>query len=172
MEHKIMLQAMLYTGMRYIEMIRFQYHPMWFDGDFIHLPEEAVHKQLRLQKERWVRLNNQGKMMVKFFLEIHRAVPTSQSWNMNIKAWGRKAGLDPEGLCVKTTRKTWESWLIFSFPTRIMDITLSQGHTQVVSLQHYMNMPFTEIDRIDIKEFVQGWINGDGRQVLYRVSEE
>ena len=171
MDRKIMLQALLYTGMRYIEMVRFQVHPFWFDGDFIHLPEEANQKVMRTQKERWVRLNNQGKMTVKFLSSVQRAYPTYQAYGMALRNWARKSGLDPIGLNTKTLRKTWESWLIFIYPTRIMDITLSQGHTQVISLQHYMNMPFTEIERLEIKEFVQGWIGDDGHQILYRVSE-
>src|SRR4030042_4736373 len=44
-EFKTSLNALLLTGMRYIEMQRFQKHPEWFDDMFIHLPEEAVLKQ-------------------------------------------------------------------------------------------------------------------------------
>lgn len=157
-DHQTMLQTLLYTGMRYIELQRFQCYPSWFDGDFIHLPQEACLKEKRTQQERWVRLNNQGKMIVRYFRELRRHVPSSQSWNMNIKKWGEAAGLDPVGLCVKTTRKTWESWLMFMYPQHVAMITLSQGHTQLTCLQHYVNMPFTELDKIQMQEYVAGWI--------------
>ena len=157
-EHQTMLQTLLYTGMRYVELQRFQNYPSWFDGDFIHLPKEACLKKERTQQERWVRLNQQGKMAVRYFKEVHRHVPTSQSWNMNIKKWGKDAGLNPIGLSVKTTRKTWESWLLFTYPQQIAMITLSQGHTQLTCLQHYINMPFTDIDKLEMKQFVEGWI--------------
>jgi integrase len=157
-DHQTMLQVLLFTGMRYVELQRFQNFPSWFDGDFIHLPKEACHKKERTQQERWVRLNQQGKMVVRYFKELRRAVPTSQSWNMNIKKWGSDAGLDPEGLCVKTTRKTWESWLMFYYPPQVAQITLSQGHTQITSLQHYVNMPFTEVDKLEMRNYVEGWI--------------
>jgi integrase len=157
-DYKTMLQTLLYTGMRYVELQRFQKYPSWFDGDFVHLPREASRKKLRTQQERWVRLNNQGKMIVQYFTKMQQPVPTYKSWNMNLKCWCKRASLDPEGVSVKTTRKTWESWLMFYFPQQIAMITLSQGHTQITSLQHYVNMPFTESDRLEIKNYVEGWI--------------
>jgi len=157
-EYKTMLQALLYTGMRYIELQRFQKYPSWFDGDFVHLPKEASRKKKRTQQERWVRLNNQGKMIVQYFGQVKRPLPSYQSWNDNLRCWAKRAGLDPEGLSVKSTRKTWESWLMFTYPAQMAAITLSQGHTQITSLEHYVNMPFTETDRIGIKNYVEGWI--------------
>lgn len=157
-DYKTMLQALLFTGMRYIEMQRFQKYPSWFDGDFVHLPKEASRKVKRTQQERWVRLNNQGKMVVQYFTNQKTPMPTYQSWNENLNRWCKRAGLEDEGVSVKSTRKTWESWLMFYFPQQIALITLSQGHTQITSLQHYLNMPFTESDRIEIKNYVEGWV--------------
>ena len=157
-EYKTMLQALLFTGMRYIEMKRFQKYPSWFDTEFVHLPRElAVKKQKRTQMERWVRLNNQGKMAVQYFLNLDKHLPSYQSWNENLKCWCRRAGLDPEGMSVKCTRKTWESWLMYYYPHRSMEIAQSQGHTTTTSLQHYMNSPFTESDKLEIKNYVEGW---------------
>lgn len=158
-DYKTILQALLFTGMRYIEMQRFQECPSWFDGDFVHLPKEASRKVKRTQQERWVRLNNQGKMIVQYFINTKTPLPSYQSWNENLKCWCRRAGLDPEGVSVKSTRKTWESWLMFYFPPQMQLVTLSQGHTQITSLQHYLNMPFTETDRIEIKNYVEGWVS-------------
>lgn len=162
-EYRTLLQALLYTGMRYVEMKRFQKHPEWYDGDFIHLPKEAVLKEKRTQAERWVRLNNQGRMIIQYFIQSKTQLPSYQSWNVNLKRWGRNAGLSSDGLSVKTTRKTWESWLMFCHPTHIAMITLSQGHTTLTSLQHYVNMPFTESDRIEIQNYIQGWMPNDAR---------
>ena len=87
-EYKTMLQALLFTGMRYIEMKRFQKYPSWFDGDFVHLPRElAVKKKKRTQMERWVRLNNQGKMAVQYFISLNRKLPSYQSWSENMRCW-------------------------------------------------------------------------------------
>ena len=162
-EYKTMLQALLYTGMRYIEMKRFQQHPYWYDGDFIHLPREATLKKKRTQIERWVRLNNQGRMAIQYFIKNKKPLPTYISFNANLKCWAKRAGLNPIGMSVKTTRKTWESWLMFCYPQQIAMITLSQGHTALTSLQHYINMPFTESDRLEIQNYVQGWMPNEGR---------
>jgi len=156
---RTMLQALLYTGMRYVEMQNFQKNPSCFDGDFIHLPKEVgTKKHKRTQQERWVRLNNQGKMAIQHFINIKHKLPAYQGWNVNLKCWAKRAGLDPMGISVKSTRKTWESWLMFYYPQYIPHIALSQGHTQLTSLQHYINSPFTETDKLGIKNYVEGWI--------------
>ena len=80
-ELKTMLQALMYTGMRYIEMKRFQKHPSWYDGvQFIHLPKEAVHKQQRVQMERTVRLSPPGRIIIEYFLQSKHKIPTYQTW--------------------------------------------------------------------------------------------
>jgi len=157
-DYKTMLEALLYTGMRYVEMQRFQEQPGLFDGNFINLPQEIDRKKERRQRGRWIRLNNQGKMAVRHFLSLKRKLPSYQSWNENLKCWCKRASLNPQGVTCKTTRKTLESWLMFYYPTQIALITLSQGHTTLTSMQHYVNMPFTESDRIEIRNYVEGWV--------------
>lgn len=157
-EYQLMFKALLYSGMRYIEMIRFQKHPQWFDGDFIHLPQEAQKKKKRKQLERWVRLNPRGKEVIWSFLDIDKTLPKYSSWVENLQRWAKVANVGIEGLSPKTTRKTWESWLVFYFEKDLIKILSSQGHTKSVSLEHYVNLPFVEIDRIQMKEFVDGWI--------------
>jgi len=66
--YQLTFKALLYTSMRYIEMQRFQKHPEWFDGDFIHLPAMAIRKKKRKQLERWVRLNPAGKEIITYTL--------------------------------------------------------------------------------------------------------
>jgi integrase len=60
-------------------------------------------------------------------------------------------------ICAKTFRKTWESWLLITYPHRSLEIALSQGHTQLTQLNYYANLPFTDQDKEDMKEFVMGW---------------
>jgi integrase len=155
--HRTMLQTLLYTGMRYIELQRFQEYPGWFTGDFIHLPKIADRKVHRTQPERWVRLNQQGRIVVEYFLQLKDKLPAYQNWRDNMRRWALAAKLSPNGLGVKTTRKTWESWLMFYYPGFMADITLSQGHDTVTSIQHYLNMPFTEVDQLMMKNYVEGW---------------
>jgi len=164
LDHKTMLLSLLYTGMRYVELQRFQKHSGWYSGSdgFIHLPSfKAQKKHKRKQPDRWIRLNNQGKQAIDYFINLEKPLPNYNGWNANLKCWCRRAEISPKGVSVKTTRKTWESWLMFTYPTRIMDIVGSQGHTITISIQHYVNMPFTEEDKVGIKRYTEGWINSD-----------
>ena len=156
--HRTMLQALLYTGMRYVEMQRFQKYPSWFDGEFINLPRMADRKVKRTQKERTVRLNQTGRTVIEYFLQLKEELPAYQNWRDNMRRWGKRAGLDPKGLGVKTTRKTIESWLMFYYSqSRMAEVALSQGHNTLTSLQYYLNMPFNEVDRLEMKPMIEGW---------------
>jgi len=46
---------------------------------------------------------------------------------------------------------------MFYYPGFMADITLSQGHDTVTSIQHYLNMPFNELDHMQMKNYVEGW---------------
>ena len=156
--HRTMLQALLYTCMCYVELQQLQKYPSWFDGDFINLPHMADRKVMRTQPERSVRLTQAGKTIMEYFLQMKEELPAYQNWRDNMRRWGTRAKLDPQGLGVKTTRKTWESWLMFYHrQNRMAEIALSQGHDTLTSLQHYLNMQFTEVDKLEMKPFVEGW---------------
>ena len=156
-KYEVIFYSLLLTGMRYEELYRFRQHPEWFDGNFIHLPSDTGQKKVkRHTPERWIRLSIAGKIQVKSLFDIE--LPKSSSiinqylyYNFpNIKYLG-----------VKTFRKTWESWLVFYFSGKsgveIM-IAESQGHTTITQFHHYLNMPFTEKDKMEMREFVEGWV--------------
>ena len=51
-DYKLMLSALLHTGMRYAEFRRFQQHPEWFNGTNIRLPEgQGEKKVVKVQKK-------------------------------------------------------------------------------------------------------------------------
>ena len=152
-----MLNTTLLTGMRYVELQRFQKRPQWFDGEFIHLPEEAVLKQERKQKNRVVILNPLARTIVGYFLDITQPLPVWQTWKDNLRRWAVKGQLNPTGIGVRTTRKTWESWCLASYPNDIIKLTLSQGHTSITALQHYLVVGFNAVDLEEMREFVEGW---------------
>lgn len=172
LEHETQFKMLLYSGMRYIEAKRLYDHEKkcpknerWFDREsgFIKLGKMAVKKEKVVQKERWVRLNMAGKTVVPYFLNLPKNLPSNVTWRENLRRWARQVGLDPIGLCPKTTRKTWESWLIYHYmsssdnPITVM-VAQSQGHTKLVQLEHYLNMPFTQDDKAGMKEFCEGWV--------------
>ncbi|MBO8183148.1 MAG: site-specific integrase [Archaeoglobus sp.] len=158
--HQIMLDAALYTGMRYVELKRFQEHPEWFHKErrAIYLPPEAQLKKERKFKDRYVYLSNVGMYAIQYFLALKERLPSIQAWDKNLKRWAAKAGLDPAGISAKTMRKTWESWLVVSFPDKVPLICMNQGHTEITSMNHYMQLPFSKAEREEIKERTAGWM--------------
>ena len=159
-EYKVMFQALLYSGMRYVEAQRLKKNPQWFDGNFIKISfGEGHHKEKSRFKERWVRLNPVGKMAIQSYLMIDKGLPSNVTWRENLRRWAKDASINPQGLCAKCTRKVYESWLVFYYPEKLIQILQSQGHTEPIAMQHYLNLPFTAIDRIEMEEFVAGWID-------------
>lgn len=149
------MDTMLLTGMRYNE-IRWMYtHKDCFNGKTIHVPSKKVKAVL---KERYVRLNNQGIRAVQNFFATKKNIPTRISWNENLKRWCKKAGLDDKGISTKTFRKTWESWLATMYTDKVSFVFLSQGHTNLTSIQYYLMCPFDEKDKQDMKYYTDGWI--------------
>ena len=194
--YKTILNALLLTGMRYVEMKRFQKNPEWFDGDFIHLPKEAERKIASKPKKRLninkmipgltkqqveavsllmsskgkqrkprghtgrdIRLNSLGKTVVSYFIDVETPLPCWQTWKDNLRRWAVKGGLDPAYINVKTTRKTFESWLFSVYGSgKLTEITMSQGHTSGTSVLHYLKVGFRKEDVTDMSEYVSGWI--------------
>ncbi|OLE74583.1 hypothetical protein AUG19_08405 [archaeon 13_1_20CM_2_54_9] len=156
LENQTRSDALLLTGLRYIEAQRLQTNPKWVDGRFIHLPPSAQRKAKRQQRERWVRLSSKGASLLPYFFKT-KPLPIWKGWTQNMERWATKAGLDPAGLGPKTLRKSWESWLVASYPERVLEVFLSQGHTQMTALSHYLGLPFTQGDKGAMLEYVGGW---------------
>jgi integrase len=155
-DNQTRLDALLLTAMRYVEAQRLQKHREWLQGRAIHLTSIASRKARRTQVDRWVKLSDMGVAILPFFFKV-KELPSWDAWHDNLERWALKAGLNPVGLSPKTTRKSYESWLIYSFPNRLVEVLLSQGHTETVSLEHYLNMPFVDEDRKQMERWVRGW---------------
>ena len=52
LDNQTRLDALLLTGLRFVEAERLHEHPDWVDGRFVHLPEYAQKKVKRKQRER------------------------------------------------------------------------------------------------------------------------
>ena len=158
--HQIMLDTALFTGMRYVELKRFQRHPEWFNKQrrTIYLPPEAQQKKKRKFKDRYVYLSNMGMYAVQLFLSLKERLPSIQAWDENLRRWAEKSGLNPEGISAKTCRKTWESWLVVSYPDKIPLICMNQGHSELTAMAHYQQLPFTKEEKEEIKARTSGWM--------------
>ena len=164
-DQQLILDSLLLTGMRYEELLRFHDHSDWLDDCSIHLPAEAVLKGRATkdpdERQRWVRLSIRGKAVLP---HLHRvAMPGRVAFDQMLKRKGLKAiesspGFNPSKISAKSMRKTYTSWLRAYYPHMSDYIFLSMGHSSRTELRHYLGIPFTERDKQEMKEWVEGWI--------------
>ena len=69
-----------------------------------------------------------------------------------------KCTLEEAPINNKSFRETWESWLVFYYPDKSLQIALSQGHTIATKYEHCLNIPFEEDNRREMRNWVEGWI--------------
>jgi len=153
-EYKDKLEALLYSGSRYEEMKWLYKNPKRFQNEHIHMKNM---KALVKEAYRWIHLNLQGQRSTDNFLRGKTNLPAYQNWDSDIKRWCILAGISPHGACAKSTRKTWESWLVITYPSRVEEIFISQGHVEATALKHYLAFPFDAEDRKEMLYYVEGW---------------
>lgn len=148
-----------WTGMRYEEIRRLYEHPEWvlIERRHIHLNPQAQRKVKRKERERHVPIPVQIENELKYFFKNQKP-PTLQTWDVNLKRWGQKAGLGTVGISAKMTRATLETWMLTAGLTET-EICLRQGHTLITSLNHYQSLPslFTPVERFEIIKRLAGW---------------
>lgn len=183
-DERVLMDISLFTGMRYAELLKFQEHPEWFmpERKCVFMPQGSVKGAVRGQKimkkennedkkerkprttpQRYILLSSYGVFILEHYFEdddkpkFHSSLP---KWDMRLKKYAKKAGLAEDGKSIsnKSFRKSWESWLAVSYPEEQGRICQSQGHTQIVSMQHYVSTPFTATEKEQIKEKVAGWL--------------
>ena len=150
-DKQILLDCALLTGMRYEELLRLRKNPDWLSGKFIYLPEWAEKKAKRKQRERTINLSIMGRSVLPQLFDIK--VPSRSAFDKWLSYNFRLI----KGLSAKSFRKTYGSWLLSLYPERLMDIALSQGHDELTELNHYAKNGFDERDKLEMKEFVEGW---------------
>ena len=149
--------SLLLTGMRYAELQRLRENPDWFDGKFIHLPRGSMLKVKAKQRERAIRLSDMGKTLLPDLFQVSHPLPDLPALDMKIRRLSMRT-LEGNPVNNKAFRKTWESWLVFYYPDKALQIALSQGHTTTTQYEHYLNIPFEDNDRKEMRKWVEGWI--------------
>lgn len=155
MDHRVRFETLLYTGCRYVEVEWLHRHPDAFDGNAIKMPSTKTEAR---EKERYIRLNLNGKRTITHFLRDKRGLPAQSVWDRNLIRWARNAKLDVSHISSKSTRKTWESWLVTMYPQNFLQIVLSQGHTRETSMEFYLGLPFSDKDKEDMLFYTGGWL--------------
>ncbi len=157
-QHKTMFDILLITEMRYEEFLRLYEHKEWYNEkrNIIHLPEEAQLKHKRKQVERTIHPLPYGfSYLMKAFWNGKKP-PLEATWNQNLQRWAQKAGLNPYGWSVKTTRKTLESWQIAAGVPE-STVCLRAGHDSMTSMKHYQGLAFSDDEKREIKKQLTEW---------------
>ena len=164
---KILMDVSLFTGMRYVELQWLDDHPEWFlkDRKCIELPFGVEKKVKRRNPNRYVSLSTLGTYVISNYFENKdrpKFLKHLPRWDLILKRYAKTAGLiaKDKSISAKTFRKTWECWLAVSYPDMLGFIALSQGHTDITSLNHYaFNVPFNQRELSEIKEKTAGWMD-------------
>lgn len=159
-KNQVILDCLLLTAGRITELKEMEINREWFDfdGRNIHIREHKAKRVERGVKDRYIHLSIKGVEVVRNFINNKYYIPSYQALEQNLKRWAIKGNVDPSYLSGKVFRKTYESWLIFSMPDKAISILQSTGHTQEVAMEHYLNLPFQESDRVAMKEYIEGWM--------------
>ena len=156
--HKLIIQILLHSGMRFTELESLKDNPTLFkDNRYIHLTKKEIKKVKTKIKDRHILLGVFGKDIVKDFVKTPFRIPVRQSLNKSLKRWCIKAELNPEGICLKSFRKTLISWLVATQEDKYLRILSSVGHDTITSLKHYLTIPFTNEDRGLIRNILYNW---------------
>ena len=165
--NQALFDLMIYSGLRLEEVRQLVDCPGIFDEERGSIVIRSG-KAKATQKTRNVILSDKGVEAVRAFLQAPKMPATSSAWQTNLIRWSKIAGISPlpdrsgeggnvYGITVRTSRKSWESWLLTVYEGKAVKIALSQGHTESTALGHYLNLSFTDQEREAIVEEVRGW---------------
>ena len=107
-----------------------------------------------VQRERFARLSIRARGVIPNLFRV--VVPGRVAFDQMLKRKAIKAHLkheefSPDGISQKTFRKTIASWLRIYYPS-FMD------HSKITELRHYLGIPFSDRDKYEMREWVEGWI--------------
>ncbi len=167
---QLILDGLLFSGMRGVEFMRFLESPEWYKPSrrAIDLPKGSMLKKKAKQAERTVLLSNAGVQAIETLISYRKQNldeirPISrQAWSENLLRAASKAKVegrlgDLTGIAPKMTRKTWASWLIATHSHREGSVSLSLGHDIRTMLWHYAGLGWPPDARQEIRQYTAGW---------------
>lgn len=113
-DHKTILNALLLSGMRYVELQRLQQNTGWFDGNFIHLPkglgEKKVVSRPIKRTSKYDNLKGFTPKQIKILKEMHQRKPrTHTGRSIHLNALGKN--VIGYFVNIKTPVPTKQTWL-------------------------------------------------------------
>lgn len=168
--YQLISDALLLSGMRPVEMAKFE--PSWYRASrrVIQLPEDACLKIKCKYKERTIKLSLAGcdafdklcSETVKYKgqeIFAYQRIPKRAAFRCGLRRYATLAGIGTDGITGKMFRKTLVSWLVAAYPDRSLYIMSSMGHDGDTIVNNYMGMVFT---RTHIEEIRNTYLNDWG----------
>ena len=162
--YQIICDAALLSGMRPVELSRFQ--PSWYRGSrrVIVLPKGACLKDKCEYQERTITLSlagcdafdrfvNEKIIYKKKEIPAYQRMPKRVAFRDALRRYAVLAGIGEEGINPKMFRKTLVSWLIACYPEKQAYIQASMGHVQDTIVKNYLGLGFpgSEIEMMRTK---------------------
>jgi integrase len=167
--YQLICDAFLLSGMRPVELSRF--NPTWYRASrrVIQLPPEACLKQRCKFKERQIKLSLAGcdafdKLVserVKFKgkeIFAYEMIPQRVAFRDALIRYANLAKIGADGMAPKMFRKTLVSWLVACYPEKTLAIQSSMGHDADTIVHNYLGMVFTR-EQMDLmrSKYLNDW---------------
>ena len=167
--YQLICDASLLSGMRPIELERFE--PAWYRGSrrVIVLPKGACLKEKCEYKERTITLSLAGcdafdkctTTMIRSKgkdVPAYKMLPKRVAFRDALLRYADAAKIGREGITPKMFRKTLVSWLVACYPEKIAYIQSSMGHNQDTIVKNYLGLGFpkSEIELMKTK-YLNEW---------------
>lgn len=168
-QRNIWLDTLLFTGMRYKELLWLDGHWSQFDSKNNAITLPAAHTKTNM--DRIVHLTPAFSQRLQAYLREFKilALPNRDSMNDNLRRWWFSQPFAwADGISFKakdtwyptpkTFRKSWESWLLFAdYP--LIKVAKSQGHTVAIAEHYYASLPPTlKSEAEQVRQMTAGWM--------------
>ena len=167
--YQLICDAFLLSGMRPVEMSRF--NPSWYRASrrVIQLPPDACLKERCKFKERQIKLSLAGcdafdKLVsekVKYKgkdVFAYEMIPQRVAFRDALIRYAILAKIGTDGMTPKMFRKTLVSWLVACFPEKQLYIQSSMGHDGDTIVHNYLGMVFTSEQMSQMKtKYLNDW---------------
>lgn len=135
-DHALILKVLFLSGLSYSDAARLQVTPKWFSNRVVSIPGQPP-----------LSISPRLCDLLPFFFRSKK-MPTRNAWIKNLRRWANAAGLSPDGLNVKTSRKTWAAWYIsYHRPVKIPSAATSLIHALYL-------LKFNEDDLVAMQKYV------------------
>ena len=159
--YREIIYGLLYTGMKYHELVDFLKNPNWFDRKkkIIHMGDVKRNNRV-ISHARTIYLSSQGVIYVDNFLRYTKDLPNVNIFSYLLAYWGKKMG--KPWIRARVLRNTWSCWLAISYPHYIPKILVSLGFSSSTHLLKCQRRYFSEADLNEIKLRTLGWSGAEG----------